>query len=87
VDWNREIETPQPSRRLTRCAANMHPAVQRAFIVREYWRTGSFKPCTSQETHCLIITKASRIRLFRETVGVCCENYTKHTYTLCGQHA
>jgi hypothetical protein len=42
---------------------------------------------TSQETHYVFATKPNRLRLFRETVAVYCENRTEHTNTLCGQTA
>jgi hypothetical protein len=42
---------------------------------------------TAQETHYVSATKTSRLMLFRETVGVYCENRTEHTNTLCGQKA
>jgi hypothetical protein len=50
VDCTRDVETRPPNRRLTQrkviaCAANMYSAQQRVLIVREYWRTGSFKQC------------------------------------------
>jgi hypothetical protein len=50
VDCTRDVETRPSNRRLTQCrviacAANMHSAEQRVFIVREYRRTGSFKQC------------------------------------------
>jgi hypothetical protein len=50
VNRTREVEMRQPNRRLTQCraiacAANMYSTEQRVFIVREYWRTGSFKQC------------------------------------------
>jgi hypothetical protein len=45
-----DVETRPPDRPLTQCrviarAANMYSAEQRVFIVREYWRTDSFKQC------------------------------------------
>jgi hypothetical protein len=50
MDCTRDVEMRTPDRRLTQCraiayAANMHSAEQRVFIVREYWRTGSFIQC------------------------------------------
>jgi hypothetical protein len=50
VDCTRDVETRPPNERLTQCkviacTANMYSADQRAFIAREYWRTGSFKQC------------------------------------------
>jgi hypothetical protein len=40
---------------------------------------------TSQETHHVSVTEPNRLMLCGETVAVCCENCTEHTYTLCGQ--
>jgi hypothetical protein len=42
---------------------------------------------TSQGTHCVSVTTADRLMLFRETIAVCCENHTEHINTLCGQKA
>jgi hypothetical protein len=49
VDFARDLET-RPPRRLTQCgvtalATNMYSVEQRLFIVREYWRTQTFKQC------------------------------------------
>jgi hypothetical protein len=41
---------------------------------------------TSQETHYVSATKATRLMLFGETVAVDCENHMEHTDTLCGQN-
>jgi hypothetical protein len=46
----RDVEMRPPIRSLTQCrviacATNMCSAEYRVFIVREYWRTGSFKQC------------------------------------------
>jgi hypothetical protein len=48
VDCTHDVETRPRNRSLTQCrmiacAANLYPAEQCVFIVREYWRTGSFK--------------------------------------------
>jgi hypothetical protein len=40
----------------------------------------------SQETYYVSATETNRLMLFRETVGVYCENHTGHTDTLCGQN-
>jgi hypothetical protein len=45
-----DIEKRPPNRRLTQCrvivcAANTYSAEQRVFIVREYWRMGTFTQC------------------------------------------
>jgi hypothetical protein len=37
---------------------------------------------TSQKTHYVSARKPSRLKLFRETVYVYCENHTEHTNTL-----
>jgi hypothetical protein len=42
---------------------------------------------TSQETHYVSATETSRLKLFKETVAVYCENHTKRTNTFCGQNA
>jgi hypothetical protein len=39
---------------------------------------------TSQETHYVSATKPNRLKLFRETVAVYCENHMEHINTLCG---
>jgi hypothetical protein len=41
---------------------------------------------TLQETH-YVTTQTNRLMLFRERVGVYCENNTEHTDTLFGQNA
>jgi hypothetical protein len=42
---------------------------------------------TLQETYYVSATKPNRLKLFRETVAVYCENHMEHTNTLCGQNA
>jgi predicted Zn-dependent protease with MMP-like domain len=37
---------------------------------------------TSQETLHVSATKPNRLKLFRETVSVYCENHTEHTHTV-----
>jgi hypothetical protein len=39
---------------------------------------------TSQETHYISAAKSNWIVLFRETISVCCENYTEHINTWSG---
>jgi hypothetical protein len=41
----------------------------------------------SQETHGVSTTEFNRLMLFEETGAVYCDNYMKHTNTLCGQNA
>jgi hypothetical protein len=41
---------------------------------------------TSEKIHCISITRASWIMLFRE-ITVYCENYVRHINMLCGQSA
>jgi hypothetical protein len=45
VDYTRDVGTRPPNRRLTQYRVNMHSGEHSVFIVREYWRTGSFKQC------------------------------------------
>jgi hypothetical protein len=42
---------------------------------------------TSQEKHHVTTTKPNLLMLFRETIGVYCENHMEHTNTLWGQNA
>jgi hypothetical protein len=37
---------------------------------------------TSQRTHRISITKKKWLRLFRETVAICCKNHMKHEYAV-----
>jgi hypothetical protein len=39
----------------------------------------------SQQTHYVSATTTNRLMLFRKIIAVYCENYTKHTNTICGQ--
>jgi hypothetical protein len=42
---------------------------------------------TSHKTHCVSITEANKLKLFRETITTYSENNTRHTNTLCRENS
>jgi hypothetical protein len=64
----------------------MYFEVNSRCLLRESYKTQRYSPYLTANSLRLRY-EPNRLMLFRETVGVYCENHTEHTDTLCGSNA